>query len=414
MRTTARIAIRRLCPSLGFRQDVLGRVVVPVGHVSTRRAGMRPDREGFLHNLPAVRTDLRGEVRRYLVHPATGAFSLEAEDVDELRPPRIADGPCKVVVLDNVAYPQVLDGENGALIDVLAGGLVGMVLALAGHLEVLLCDRPSRLLVPLRALLAARKLALRPPESLRRLLEASRVLDRPAIGVGGEDLEPNVDAHGGRFPSEATLLGGISEVADDEDVPVTIGPVDEVGGLGRPFERAMLLDLEATAELLGDPELARVGVEVHVPPGAVLPKLYRVPALRALEAREADLPYKLPAVKETLEGLVEPVRESLYRTLRDVLRARATATTLEPIRKVVAGEELPGFLVMRLDRFEHFVVKTAAFRQARKEQAMLSADRIKAVFESLLHTTMLYRSRDSVAQAFTSRLKATALSPSFL
>jgi hypothetical protein len=195
---------------------------------------------------------------------------------------------------------------------------------------------------------------------------------------------------------------------------VTVGPVDEAGGLGRPFERAMLLDLEATAELLGDPEPARVGVEVRVPPGAVLPKMYRVPAIRALEAREADLLPNLPAVKETLERLVESVGKRLYRTLRDVLRARATATTLEPIRKVVAGEELSGFLVMRLDQFEHLVVKTAAFRQARKEQAMLSAVRIEAVFESLAHTTMLYCSRDSLARAFTIRLKATSLSPSFL
>src|SRR5215203_1076044 len=193
MRTIARIAVQRLCPS----QDVLGRVVVPVGHVPTRKAGMGPDRERFLHDLPAVRAELRGEVRRYLVHPATGAFSLEAEDVDELRPPRVADGPCKVVVLDYVAHSQVLHGENGVLVDVLAGRLVGMVLALAGDLEVLLSDRPGRLLVPPGALLAARNLALRPPESFRRTPETPRVLDHLSLGVGCEDLEPNVDATAG-------------------------------------------------------------------------------------------------------------------------------------------------------------------------------------------------------------------------
>src|SRR5215212_2139351 len=203
MRTIARIAVQRLCPS----QDVLGRVVVPVGHVPTRRAGMGPDRERFLHDLPAVRAELRGEVRRYVVHP------------------------------------QVLHGENGVLVDVLAGRLVGMVLALAGDLEVLLSDRPGRLLVPPGALLAARNLALRPPESFRRTPETPRVLDHLSLGVGCEDLEPNVDAHGGSI----LRLWRLPEGADDENVPVPIGPVDEVGGLGRPFERAMLLDLEATA-----------------------------------------------------------------------------------------------------------------------------------------------------------------------
>jgi hypothetical protein len=371
---------------------------------------MGSDREGFLHNLPAFRTKLRGEVRRYLVHSATGAFSLEAEDVDELRPPRIAYGPREVVVLDHVAYSQVLDGDHGVLIDVLAGRLVRVVLAMAGDLEVLLRDRPGRLLVPLRTLLATRKLALCPPESLHRTAETPWVLDHLSLGVGGEDLEANVDAHGGRFPGEATLLGRISEVADDEHVPVTIGPVDEVGGLGCPFKRAMLLDLEATAELLGDPEPSRVGVEVHVPPGAVLPKLYRVPAVRALEAREPDLPSKLPAVKETLDRLVQPVCKRLHRALGDVF----TAAPLETVRKVVSSEELPGFIVMRLDRFKHLVVKSAALRQARKEQTTLAAVRVQAVLKSLMHTIMLYRSRDSLARAFASRLNATAHTPSFL
>ena len=222
--------------------------------------------------------------------------------------------------------------------------------------------------------------------------------DRPALGIGGEDLESNVDAHGGTV----SFFRRLSEVADDERVPVPIGPVDEVGGLGHPFERAVLLELEASAELLGHPEPASVGVEVRVPPGAVLPELYRVPALRALEAREACLPSKLPAaMEETLERFVEPVGEGLHRGLGDVLGARATATTLEPIRKVVAGEELPRLLVMRLDHLKHFVVNVAAFGQARKEQAMLFAVRIQTVLESLVHTTILYCNRDPVARAFT-------------
>ena len=76
MRTTARITVRRLCPSLGFRQDVSCRIVVPVGHVLARRADMRPDREGLLHNLPAIRAQLRGEVGRYLIHPNPSTYLL--------------------------------------------------------------------------------------------------------------------------------------------------------------------------------------------------------------------------------------------------------------------------------------------------------------------------------------------------
>src|SRR5215213_9532744 len=96
----------------------------------------------------------------------------------------------------------------------------------------------------------------------------------------------------------------------------------------------MLLDLEASPELLGDSELTRIWIDIHVSPRAVLSKMYRVPALRALEAREADPLPELATMEETLEGSIQTVGESLYRTLRDVLRVRASAASLESTHEV--------------------------------------------------------------------------------
>src|SRR3712207_8520755 len=50
---------------------------------------------------------------------------------------------------------------------------------------------------------------------------------------------------------------------------------------------------------------AGIGVEVDIPPPAVLPQMYRVPAVCSLKARNANLFPKLFAVKEALERLFE-------------------------------------------------------------------------------------------------------------
>lgn len=196
MRTTVRIKVRRLCPSHGFRQDVSRRVVVPVGHVPARKALMRPDRGGLLHNLPAIRAQLRGEVRRYLVDPNPSTLGLEFEDVDKLRPPSVGYCPGEVVVLDHVAYPKIFQRYYCVPINVVARRLVRVVLALPGDLEVLFGNGSCSLLASPRALLAPTELALCSPELLGRTPEASGVLDSLAFGVGQEHLEADIRAYG--------------------------------------------------------------------------------------------------------------------------------------------------------------------------------------------------------------------------
>lgn len=316
-------------------------------------------------------------MRRYFDYSATGAFSLEAEDVLESGPTRVGDGLREVAVLEHVLAPKVLDGNKGVSVNVLAGRLVGVVLTLAGDLEVPPRRLSRRLTLAGGTLLATRRLALRPTELLLRLLEAARVFDGVPVGVRDEVSEPHVEADGGTVP----LLWRFSEVADDENIPMTVGSKDEVSGPWSTFERAVLLDLYAAAELLWNSQPAGIGVEVHVPARAVLTELYRVPSIGALEAREADLPPEFLTVKEPLEGFAEPVGESLYRGLRNML----PAASLEPICEVIAAKELAGLLAMTFDHFQHLVVKTAAFRQTRKEHPALNATRIQAVFKRFAH-----------------------------
>lgn len=345
-------------------------------------------------------------MRRYLDDPATSAFSLEAEDVLEGGPTRVRDGAGEVAVLEHVLDPKVFDCDEGVSVHVLPGRFVRVILTLAGDLEVLLGGLLGRLTTAVGPLLASSALALRAPEFLPSPLEASRVFDGVAIGIRDEMDKAHVQPDRRTVP----LLGRVTEVADDEDVPVAIGPEYEVGGLGGAFERTVPFDLEAASELLRNSQTSRIGVEVHVPSRSVLTKLYRVPAVGALEAREADLASALLTMKETLECLIQPVRERLYGGLRHMLAAPA----LEAVREIVAAEKRARLVVVSIEHFEHLVVKTAAFGQTGEEQSVLVVIEEKPVLEGLVHLLVLLDTRAPHNGYSSSRLKATTLNLSFM
>jgi len=346
---------------------------------------MSPDRKRLPNNLATVEAPLRSEVRWHFDDSRSGALSLEREDILETGPTRISNGSCEVVVLEHVLGSQIFDSDKSVTVNVASRRLVRVVLTLTGYSEVLLRLLSCRLLAAVGALLSPCRLTLRSAKLFRRPLAPARVLDRVSVGVGDEVNESNVEPDSGAV----SLFGRIAHIADVEHVPVPVCAVDEVRRLGNPFERAMLLDLEAFPELLRDSQLAGVGIEVHVPSAPVLSELDRVPAVRPFEAREPYLPSELFAANETLERPVEPVGKRLYRGLGDVLIARATATSLESIRKVVTGQELARLIVMSLDHLKHLVVKTAALRQSRKEHTMLFAVRVKSILERLMHSLVL-------------------------
>ncbi len=161
---------------------------------------MSPDGERLLDDLAAVEAPLRSKMRRYFHDSCPGAFSLEREYVNECGPTRVRDSVSEMVVLEHVLDPEVLDGDEGVAVNVTPSRLVRVVLALAGDLEVLFRGPLGRLTAPVRSFLPAGRLALRNPKFPLGLLEAARVLDRLAFGVGKEHLEANVDPNSGTVP----------------------------------------------------------------------------------------------------------------------------------------------------------------------------------------------------------------------
>jgi hypothetical protein len=171
-----------------------------------------------------------------------------------------------------------------------------------------------------------------------RFLETARVFDHAALGVGDEVSKANVDTNSLPFP----LRRRLPKVADDQNIPMSVGAKYKVSALGGSFERAVQFYLQASAEFVGDVQPLRFAVEEHVPPPTLLPKLYGVPAVGALKAWEANFAPEFFATKEALEGFVKPVGKRLHRALRNAL----AAPSLEPIRKIVAAKELARLIVM--------------------------------------------------------------------
>ncbi len=189
-----------------------------------------------------------------------------------------------------------------------------------------------------------------------------------------------------------------------------VSTVDEVSGLRSTFERAMLFDLQAASELLRHSKPSRIGVEVHIPPRAVLSKTYGLPAVGCLEAREAHPLAELATAEKALEGPIKTVGERLHRALRDVL----AAAPLEAVHQIVTAEKPARSLVMGLDHFEHLVIKMAAFGQTGEEPSVLGAVEEKPVLEGLVHLLVVLDTVTARNGFSLGRLKATVLNPSIL
>lgn len=135
MRTSVHIKVRRLCPSLGFRQDVSRGVDVPIVGISAMPTDVSTNGERLLNDLATVGASLTRKVWRYFDNSHPGAFSLEHEQVLEGTPTRVGNRLGKMVVLEHVGNSEVLDGDEGVSINVVPRRFMRVVLTLAGDLE---------------------------------------------------------------------------------------------------------------------------------------------------------------------------------------------------------------------------------------------------------------------------------------
>lgn len=279
------------------------------------------------------------------------------------------------MVLDHIRDVQIFDDDGAVLVHIPPRHLVQKILALSGRLEVQLRYRPRRFPATIRALPAAAHLALSAPKLLLRVLVAASTGYRVAVGVSKEDPEPDVEA------DRWAVFGWrrLSKVTNNQRVPITVSPENEVHGFRRTFERAMLLHFDSLAELTGDAKPAVL--EPNVPTLPVLAEVYRMPAISRFEARESRLLSEFFAGDAAPQGFVQPVSKRLYRSRGDMLVAAA----LKPGCERILEKKLAGFGIMISNLLKHLVVQMARLSETSHQQPSLAAVRVESVLERLEH-----------------------------
>ena len=339
---------------------------------------MQTDAERFRDKLSAVTARLRCEVSRDSCDPSTGALSLVLEYFNKPGPARVRDAFRQTMVLEHPRNAQVLDEDPSVVVGVLLRRLVQKILALTGYLQVLLGDAAGRLFPPIGVFLTATQLPICSSKLLLRLPVMARIRDCVPLRVGKKDLETNIETNS-RFVVKNSRV--IPQITGDKYVPLTVGTKNKMRRLRRTFKGAMVFDLDVAPELFRDFEASCFGIEKHIPPSAVLPKSYRVPAVSRFEAGKPTPLAKLLASKKSTQSFVQPVGERLNRRCRNMLAPSSFETAHESVLK----QKGASFLVMYLNLLKHLVVQVPGLYQARRKPFSLRTSRKESVFECLEH-----------------------------
>jgi hypothetical protein len=275
------------------------------------------------------------------------------------------------VVLDHTRHVQIFDNDGPVPVYVPPRHFVQKVSALSSCPEVQLPYRSRRFFATIRALPAAAHLALCTPELFLRDLVAASAGNRAALGVGEEDPESDVETNYRTTFSRRCF----SKIADYERVPFPVGPENEVYGLGLTLERAVLLCLDALAELARNVKPSFL--EPNDSTLLVLAEVYLVPAISRFETREPRLLSEFFASDVASQCFIQPVSKRLYRACRDM----PAATAPESHRERVLEKKPAGLGIVVFNLLKHFVVQMARLFEASHQRSSMAAVGVESVLE---------------------------------
>lgn len=245
--------------------------------------------------------------------------SLGFKDVEERAPGGVGDGFGKVMVFHHAGNRQVLNGNQVILLGVLPGRFKMEITSLPCDLEMGQGRATSSLASSLASLRATGDQALFAPECRLTLAIVARILAGSAFGVGQEGLESHIQANIRMVACREKMFGLWLGFTDNQSIPVSICPIDQVTGLGDAFDRAMQLDLEGTAQLLGNRQMLPIRGKREI--GFVLAQLNGMPAIGLLETGESARFTQFSAGKEAFECLIQAVCQHLDSRGRDMFAA---------------------------------------------------------------------------------------------
>jgi hypothetical protein len=111
----------------------------------------------------------------------------------------------------------------------------------------------------------------------------TRVFNGATIAVGKKHLQTDIQTNRSSIVSSLRHITSRGQLAHNQRIPVAIGPLDQVTGLGHTFEGAVPLDLDRCTEFVRDAQHATV--EPHVLACGELPQLDAVPLVTAVPPR---------------------------------------------------------------------------------------------------------------------------------
>jgi hypothetical protein len=341
--------------------------------------------EGLLNKLPTVATCLCREARVDSDDLMTSSLSLIFKDLEKHPPTGVHDALSEVMILHHVVYRKFLDSNMVIVFGVRIGDFVVEITALTGDLQMRLSCITSRLPSSVRSLLPTAQLTLFAPQgALRRTIKA-RVVYGVAITISQEGLQAHINADIRMRAGRGDRRGRWFRLAHDESVPMPIGTMDKVNGLGCPFEGTMQLDFEEVPQLLGNDEVLLVLMQVRIFP--ILSQLDGVPAIRLLKTWESHISNaQLFSREEAFERLGEAICKHLDGGGGDMF----ATTALKPCRQIVLGGERTLLCILLLDHLKHLIIQDTRLTQALHEQTMLFFLHKKAILKRSHREMLIY------------------------
>jgi hypothetical protein len=322
-------------------------------------------RQTFLDNLPTVMTFLAGKMRVHSNDLMTSSFSPIFKDVEERTPTSVENALGQVMIFHHVGDLKVFDSNDLILFSILLGGLEMVISALTINLEMRLGNVTGSFASSMRTFLASAHLALLAPKGLLRATIETGVLNRLALTISKEDLQPDINADVRMLTLPGCMFALGFRFTDDEGIPMTIRTMNQVDRLRSSRDRTMQLDLEEMTELFRDNEVLLILMQIAV--FSILSQLDRMPPIRRFETREANTrDGVLPGNQEPFEGFGEAISKHLYAGGGHML-----TLSFEGRFKLILAWKGSLLLILLLDGLHHPIVNGARLCQASHEFAGL-------------------------------------------
>ncbi len=357
-------------------ENIVSGIDITVCHIATERTDMGPYRQTLLYDLPTLVAFLRGETWVHSDDLMSSTLSLHFKNVEERAPRGVHDALCQGMILDHVENLKLLNSDHLIVFSVLLCRLIVKIPTLTGDLEMRLRRATSSFTASMRTLLASTYRTLLASQGFLRGTIEARVLDGMALTIRQErfesDINPDVMMRAVRGSMFSTWLC----LTDDESIPVSIGPMDQVNRLRRTLYRAMQLDLEEMSQFLGNNEMFLVLMQIRI--FSILPQLNAMPAIGLLKTWEAHTRDVICfRGKETLKRFREPVCEHLHRCGGHMF----TSMTFESIFQIVLTGKRALLLILLFDHLKHTIIDLSRLSQASHEQVGLFLLHVQSVLK---------------------------------